>query len=386
MRAKKSPDRLVLAAAAAFERSRDNHQQTIADALGVSQPEVSRLLAEARAGGWLGAPSFTIVDNQVWKQAQERFYSTANLCAALQQRFGQEGQRLHRISLLHTGQAARIDTGAVDIFRSLLGEAGTVGVTWGRTISRVVDALRQRVADMPIPGRAGTVTFVPLCGEPLADGDPSSHSSSVLALRLAEIFNTGSAAASAPSIAGVPAFIPLRVGGSEEMTTIRRLISLVRGHARVFGTPDGRSADKPPLVENLDAILTSVGRVDPDRRGTFLTERIQMGDISEGQMMRSVAGDIGGVIIPNSGIDAADSRHIAAMNSTWTGVHLDHLRKCADAAKRAGFRRKRPGVVLIALGAHRVKVVLRCIELGLVNELVIDKELALKLAAHLRDL
>jgi hypothetical protein len=41
-------------------------------------------------------------------------------------------------------------------------------------------------------------------------------------------------------------------------------------------------------------------------------------------------------------------------------------------------------VVLLALGAHRLKVVLRCIELGLVNELVIDKELADGLETHLR--
>lgn len=180
----------------------------------------------------------------------------------------------------------------------------------------------------------------------------------------------------------MPAFIPLKVGKPPEVETIRRLISLVRGHAKVFGTPHGPKGKTPPLVENLHAILTSVGRVDPDRRGTFLTERIQIGDISEEQMMRSVAGDIGGVIIPNSGISAEDERRIAEMNSNWTGVQLKHLQKCADAAHREGFNRKRPGVVLLALGAHRLKVVLRCLELGLVNELVIDKELAGRLEQH----
>jgi DNA-binding transcriptional regulator LsrR (DeoR family) len=384
MPAKKSPDHSLLIAAVAFEKSQGKYQQAIADALGISQPEVSRLLAEATSEGWLGRPSFTVVNVDTWQQAEDRFYSTAVLCADLRRRFGRQGQRLHRISLLHTGQDGRIDARAVGILTTLLGEAGTVGVTWGRTISRVVDALHARVADMPVRDKAGKVTFVPLCGEPLADGDPVSHSSSVLAMRLTEIFNAGNAATSAPSIAGVPAFIPLKVGKLKEETTIRHLISLVRGHARVFGIPDGPRGEVPPLVENLDAILTSVGRVDPDRRGIFLKERSQIGDISEAQMMRSVAGDMGGVIIPNPRIDADDERRITEMNDNWTGVRAEHLRKCADAAHGAGFNRKRPGVILLALGAHRLKVVLRCIELGLVNELVIDKELADELGKHLR--
>jgi DNA-binding transcriptional regulator LsrR (DeoR family) len=384
MSGKKSIDRSVLIAAVAFERSHGKYQGEIGRSLGISQPEVSRRLADAQDKGWLGAPSFNIVNPDIWKQAQDRFYSTADLTNEVRRRYGPQGQRLHRISLLHTGQGGRIDIGGVGVLHTLLAEAGTVGVTWGRTISRVVDALRRRIAETPVRERPGRITFVPLCGEPLADGDPASHSSSVLAARLTEIFSADHEATAAPSIAGVPAFIPLKVGRPEEVTTIRRLISLVRGHARVFGIPDGPHGETPPLAENLDAILTSVGRVDPDRRGIFLTERIQIGDISEAQMMRSVAGDIGGVIIPNPGIDAADEQRIGEMNANWTGVHLEHLRKCADAAHTGEFDPKRPGVVLLALGAHRLKVVLRCIELGLVNELVIDKELADRLETHLR--
>jgi len=381
---KRSIDRPALIAAVAFEKSRDKFQKQIASDLGISQPEVSRLLTVAEDAGWLGPPRFNIVNTDVWKQAEAQFYSNTDLCKTLQQRFGRQGQRLHRISRLHTGDAGRIDPDAVGVLLTLLSEAKTVGVTWGRTISRVVDALRQRIADMPARDRPGGVTFVPLCGEPLAEGDPASHSSSVLAARLTGIFNHSDPKAAAPSIAGVPAFIPLKVGRPEEVTTIRRLISLVRGHAKVFGVPGAPHRDTPPLVENLDAILTSVGRVDRDRRGIFLTERIQIGDISEVQMTRSVAGDVGGVIITNSGINAPDNKRISEMNANWTGVHLEHLHKCADAAHAKGFDRKRPGVILLALGAHRLKVVLRCIELGLVNELVIDKELADGLQRHLQ--
>jgi DNA-binding transcriptional regulator LsrR (DeoR family) len=382
MPARKSIDRSVLIAAIAYEKCLGKTQKQISEALGISQSEVSRMLTPAQDMGWIGAPNFKIVDPDTWKRAEDQFYSTVALCKALRRQFGEPGERLHRISWLHTGQGGRIDAGSVGIFQTLLSEAGSVGVTWGRTISRVADALGQLLINRPGRDRSNRIIFVPLCGEPLAGGDPGSHSSSVLALRLTQIFNAGDM--EAPSIAGVPAFIPLKVGRLEEVAPIRHLISLVRGHAKIFGIPGGSGGDAPPLVDDLDAILTSVGRVDPVRRGIFLTERIQVGDISEAQLMRSVAGDIGGVIIPNSGIGADDAHRIAEMNSNWTGAHDEHLRRCADAAYRAGFIRKRPGVILLALGANRVKVVLRCVELGLVNELVIDAELADALMAHLR--
>jgi len=381
---KNSIDRAVLRAAVAFEIGRNKRQQVIGNTLRISQSEVSRLRSEAEEHGWLGPPSFRVADHEVWRRAEELFYSTGALCDELRRFVGPRGRLLHRIVLLHTGYDGRIDAGAVAFFGQLFRDARTVGVTWGRTISRVVDALQQRNASTPVTNKSHPVTFVPLCGEPLADGDPSSHSSSVLAQRLTEIFNGGSTAVSSPSIAGVQAFIPLKVGQLDKSPTIQHLFSMVRGHARVFGTPDGPSGNGPPLVQNLSGILTSIGRVDRDRRGTFLTERIQVGDISEEQMLRSVAGDIGGVIIPKSGIRADDEQLIDAMNRNWTGVRLEHLHQCAKAALADGFGPERPGVVVLALGAERVQVVLRCLQLGIVNQLVINKALADGLTTHLQ--
>lgn len=348
----------------------------ISKILHISQPEVSRLLIAAQKAGWLGLPQFTAVDPETWQAAQERFFSTTDLRDALRERHAQGGRQLHRVTVLSTGPDGHIGPATVAIFRTLLGDAGSVGVTWGNTLSRITDALRQLGRETPWRERTVKVVFVPLCGEPLINGgDPSTHSSSVLAMRLSEIFNSSNDAGLVPSIAGVQAFIPLKFGKRAEVDTIRRFIGVVRGHARVFGSTEARADGPPPLAETLDAILTSVGRADSDRRGIFLTERVQVGDITDADMERCVAGDIGGVIIPNAGISKEDTRHIAQMNDNWTGVRLDHLRRCADAARTNGFVRKKPGVILLALGAHRLKVVLRCIELGLVNELVIDKDL-----------
>jgi DNA-binding transcriptional regulator LsrR (DeoR family) len=381
MPAKGQIDRSILIAAVAFESSCGKIQKEISDALGISQSAVSKLVGEAEHARWLGAPRFKIVNKDIWTHTREYFYSTEHIRHLLHKKFGKPGERLRRISLLHTGKRGPSDTGAATTFSNLLGGASSVGVTWGHTISRVVDALYLQKATAQDRDRPRKITFVPLCGEPLSEGDPGSYSSSVLAQRLTDIFNKGRVAA--PSIAGVPAFIPLKVGRLKEIAPILHLNSLVRGYASIFGTPVVARAPAP-LAQNLDAILTSVGRVDRDRRGIFLTERIQVGDISEAQLMRSVAGDIGGVIIPNSDISDEDSKRIAEMNKNWTGANLEHLGNCAKASHSAASARKRPGVVLLALGAHRMKVVLRCIELGLVNELVIDKALAHQIEKELK--
>jgi DNA-binding transcriptional regulator LsrR (DeoR family) len=83
-------------------------------------------------------------------------------------------------------------------------------------------------------------------------------------------------------------------------------------------------------------------------------------------------GDIGGIIIPRRGLPKAEANRIKEMNDRWTGIQEHHLQRCAREASKNG----RPGVVIVALGQKRCDMVRRCVELGLVNELIIDQELA----------
>ena len=64
-----------------------------------------------------------------------------------------------------------------------------VGVTWGKTIARVVDGLRQ-LNPQP-PALPAPVRFVPLTGEPLTYPDPETSSSN-LAHWLNDIVNQDS--------------------------------------------------------------------------------------------------------------------------------------------------------------------------------------------------
>src|SRR5579864_1863443 len=121
-------------------------------------------------------------------------------------------------------------------------------------------------------------------------------------MQLTEVFGAGDGTELPPSIAGVPAFIPLEFSNGVELATIRRFTSRVRGYAHVFGAADQPANNAAPLASKLDAILTSVGTVERQHRGIFLTERVGSGDISEDDLERTSVGDVGGVIIPAAGI------------------------------------------------------------------------------------
>lgn len=377
-------DRVQFVAAAAYLKGKAQTQKEISTAIGVSQPEVSRLLQEARDKHWLAeAPHFHVTDQAIWQKAQARFFSTSAARDWLRATYPRGGRLLNRLTVLQLPADSTMDRSAADLVRGLLGDARTVGVTWGQTISRLVDGLRDGMDEMPRQERSYRLRFVPLCGEPLIDGrDPSRFSSSVLAAQLTTIFNGEYSAEQPPSIAGIPAFIPLKFNKPAEVKTIRRFLSDVRGYRRVFGGNDRPRGATTPLIKELDAILTSVGMVDRGGRGIFLRERIDAGDISEADLQRSVAGDIGGVIIPAHGIRKSDRIRIDRMNNSWTGIRLSDLRRCADVAFKSNFSRGKPGVLLFALGKNRLDVVLRCIELGLVNELIIDQQLEQALIAH----
>ena len=382
----RASEREPLIAAAAHLRASGFVQTVIAARLGISQAEVSRLLNAARLEGWLAeTPQFKMKDEKVWRAAERRYFSVERTRASLQARYQAGGSLLHRVTLIDILPSRRIDPASARVVATMLGKARYVGVTWGPTIGRLVEALRELRYQAPFREMNRRIDFVPLCGEPLGDpGDPGHDSSSALAKELTTEFNSGDRPTPPPSIAGVPAFIPLQFRDGIQLETIRRFIRGVRGYANVFGATGqpwelngaGKQPGGGPLASKLDAILTSVGTAaDRLDRGIFLKERINCGDITESDLERTCVGDVGGVIIRAAGISAEEGERIDAMNDRWTGIRIDHLQQCAKAAMEEGFRPEKPGVLMLAAGARRRNVVLRCVELGLVSELIIDHEL-----------
>lgn len=370
----RDPD--LYAIAAAYLRGLGRSQGEVAALLHVSQAAVSRLLKRSVAKRCLRVP--TPVFNcprelePLWHLAQSEFFPSAGLLESLRAQCLQGRSALNKVVVVHGTVEESFGPAVVPVIRDVIARSRNLGVTWGRTLGELIETLKDYL-DAPVRAQ-DPVTIFPLCGEPLKDrSDPLSFSSSALAARLHELVNGPSAPLPA-SLAGVPTIIPRRGFDDADTDTIRRFINLFAGYSRVFG--DGKSKG---LVHEADTIVTSVGVVE-GRRGIFLKERVEVGDVKEEELVEWLVGDIGGVLIPRAGLKAREARAVELMNARWTGISREGLYQCARRAERE----KRPGVVVVGVGERRIDLVLRIVEENLASELVIDGGLADGLGKRLK--
>src|SRR5262245_7748724 len=367
------------AQAAAYLYSQGNDQAKIGAVLGVSQGEVSRLVAYARREGWIQTRC-VLPDAALRAVEQIVFVGRNDLRDKLRREADRHGvPPVRDIRVLHSGGESdapdewdarlhRFGRLAAPRLQELLPRMRLVGVTWGKTIARVVDGLRllnPHAPPSPRPPR-----FVPLTGEPLTYPDLET-SSSTLAHRLGEIFSPG--LHPLHSLAAVPAFIPAKFPRKSQ-TTIRDFIAEIAGYRMIFERTDPDGRPQEPLVDRLDTIITGVGTVSPGVSGRLLDDRVVAERVTKEQLQERAVGDIGGVFLPRHARD----RVVRGINERWTGVRLEHIRACAAAASRD---HSRAGVIVLAMGSAKAQITLESIRAGLITELILDHDLATALLA-----
>jgi DNA-binding transcriptional regulator LsrR (DeoR family) len=247
-----------------------------------------------------------------------------------------------------------------------------IGVMYGRTAREVVAGIKKRYRQRP--PRPKGLRVIPVCAEPLhlhnAELD-SRFSSTYLAAELHESL-TGQAPKDLPSLRGVPAYVAADFGKAT-LAAIREFVSRVPGYRRIF--IEGTHADPRPLIERVDTILTGIGT--PTRKGTylgaFIRERLaQETTVSLEDLRRWVFGDIGGVLLSRPGLDAKARKAVEAMNAGLLCLTAEHFRDTAKRASQSG----KPGCVVVAGGRGKGEVVCAAVQLGMVNELVVNGECA----------
>jgi len=158
-------------------------EQQVADELGVSRPQVSRLLTRARAEGIVRV---TIADPfATFEEVETRLVETFGLHQAMVTiGEGLSGESLRR----------RIGLAAAEYLRRVLNDGFQVGIGWGRTLHAVVEALsvepRAAIRVCPLIGSMGQV--------------PASFQVNDLARGLAEAFGGTWQALYAPAFVGEP--------------------------------------------------------------------------------------------------------------------------------------------------------------------------------------
>jgi hypothetical protein len=170
-------------------------------------------------------------------------------------------------------------------------------------------------------------------------------------------------------LAAVPFFIP-RVFDKPKRQALRDWIVNLRSYREVFS---GENA----AVTDLDCLFTSVGQEGKPlaAAGAELEEAC---GITLAELSRLVSADLGGTLIPREDLSGSDRRIYEDLGSAMTGLSLGAVEKialrAADVAKSPS--QQLPGVCVIAIGENKARPLLAALEAGLVNELVIDEDLA----------
>ena len=311
-------------------------------------------------------------------------------------RIAPKGVPLRRLDVIHSGSIDRDSEGydrrlravgriAARRVRAHLadGTIATCGIAWGSMMAALVDGLRA-LCQVP-PGRDRPAHFVACCGDPLTGPTPVRLSASHLAAMLDEVINGG--VGRWTGLGAVPASIPMKFASGEKMAVIEEFLTEATSYGEVFG-------GATPLAERLDLILTSMGLVGDPRvqdawlqsrllgelksrpRGSRMTPGDDVSRVAE-DLSRFVAGDLGGIFFPKTN-QAEDLRVVARLNARWKGIKEDHVKACAVRAAGREFG----GVVAVVAGCDKEQLLLDILSDGYINELIIDHDLAEKLAAR----
>ena len=99
-------------------------------------------------------------------------------------------------------------------------------------------------------------------------------------------------------------------------------------------------------------------------------------DLKIDELAKLVVGDMGGVLFPRDRLTPKQKQKLETVAARWTGVTVDHLKRCSRRAhdQPHSFNGP-PGVVVICVGKARAPFLLEAVKQGIVNHLIIDDEL-----------
>jgi DNA-binding transcriptional regulator LsrR (DeoR family) len=384
---------------AAYLDSRGKDQATIARFLGVSQPQVSKLLQKAKDRGLL-CMSFQPPDDlpadvlERIRQCESGVDLGARLERALESLRGLLAAAPPHIRVCESGRArpgpptwmARLEAfgeAAAPYVERLIESSSVCGVAWGETLLALVKALEKGTR----PARRGRrrIHFIPVAGYPPAEKGPPPMSASALAQRFDELVNGDSRHRQSFSLDGAPMLLPLDADPTTMSVIDRYVLSRIPAYTAIFGHRVGNGGQPAPAtgegpwIERLDAVLTSIGPVD--QPFGFVSKVVLGAPRVKAELPKRVAAEVAGVLLPRDGFDRDPL--VVDIAEHWRGIRMADLQRCAEQARGP---RDTPGLVLLALGEQKADVVWELMRRGLANHVVVDTALAQSLAAKLEEL
>jgi DNA-binding transcriptional regulator LsrR (DeoR family) len=233
--------------------------------------------------------------------------------------------------------------------------------------------------------RGRSIEFVPILGDllleraaPLYSENHRCHATN-LAAQLADFFGQTRSRILLHAPAYIPEGFQPKTEHAERVRTARAFIEAIPAYRLVFGERrDG-------LIDRVDTLVTSVGGplvLDPEDQG-WLRPTVTNADERASLQSAGVVGDLCGRFVTKTQVTnfPADSA-ITAANDRCFGPQIEHFRECATRARDTAASRNSEdpspglGVMVVAAGAEKAEVVFSVCFNKLVNELVVDSDLA----------
>jgi len=364
-------------------------RKEISDELKRGLPEVSRLLKDATAAGYLSpAPTFLRhkVNDPDYVETLRSYFGEADFTLALAAHVPPNVKFEATVVL---GTYAEFIRGAARHVCHLLQEARLLGLMWGRTVHLLVESIRACGEHLDLD-KLGRIECVPLCGDPihLMNQRKLEFSASWLAVELERAFRRPSSYRQAnPCLIGVPAYLSraVREGARVDGGSLYRYLHGIPGYQVIFG---GGPAQPRRLADQVDSVIMGAGIIGPEcaqwsperpdfpATGDLIAERLlQEEDVRKVDLARLIFGDVGGVLLERPELLPADHKIVEGLNAGWTGMQERDLQRIAAAASD-----KRAGIILVASSAAKAEVLLAAIQRGLVNRIIVDMSLKERLA------
>ncbi|RBW58812.1 hypothetical protein DS906_08445 [Ruegeria sp. A3M17] len=353
---------------AAYMRATHNMSQVEIGVVlgGLSQPHVSRLLKHAERQNYLVIEQRFVKEqfSDEWIRQMDELLAPSGLNSDLKEYCVRNGLRSPRLGVFESGpgnteaalaqRRTRFGRTASGRLTELIEKSDVIGVAWGRTIKSLAEGIA--ASRQPID-KSRKTEFAAVCAE-LVSLAQHGYSASRLAGTFDELFNEKQE--ESPQLTGFPAYIP-RHYDETMRRSIWQYISDTPGFHRVFSGPDA-------LIDKMDMLISSVGSSSTPVLGSF-EELVQAGGLRADDLRQLVVGDLGGILIPRTGISQIKMDLIDELNGLWTGIKTEHVKAIAD---RAFDDPNQSGVVVVAIQKERGDTVFELISRGLVNELLID--------------
>lgn len=359
--------------------------KNIAELLGKSPATITRRLDEVRQAGWLRDHPEFMPPPEIWRELQSHM-TCSHVEEVLRDHFGPG--LLQRITVLPSPirpdaiasretrpeNVERVGLFAARRLSEALGEGShVVGVNWGWSVRQCVVNLR--------PAHPNTnLRFVPLIGNLSLDETDPHYEEAIecSSNRLAQTAASAFGAPRAPRLS-TPAYIPRRFHDDlQGLRAIRDFIENDVSYRRIFGGPE--SVGQEGLIHQVDTLITGLTSLDVQTLPIYRPNLITPDDLPVLQQA-GVLGDLALHLVvapensePPEETAASQQSVVKTINDLIVGASPKDFIRVADRARSGEGRGL--GVIVLAVGAWKARILTTAIRMGAVNELVTDLETA----------